>query len=442
LTTDPPIRRIDVRSLVIWAVIVLSVAGVMSRSRSSDGELSVYNDGTHRMMDGEEVYRSEQGAFTYPPFWAMLFAPVAVLAEHESLQKFVWCALNLTLLIWIGHRLIARLSTVLKRRDDDPPYWVYGLGLAILTGRFVVSPLEYQAHDLVIFALVWAGIEGWCSGREERAGGWIGAAAACKATPLLFGPLFVWHRRWKAAAACGVVCLATTLAPDVVFPRPDGRLWSVAWVDSFVSKVQLGAPANAGETWKSWNKLNQSLGGTLYRLSTPVPTEGRTIDVHLWHLDKPGLRLVTLSLQAGVLLFIGFVTWPRHSRHLSDPEQAVYRLGEASVILCGMLLLSPMSSKYHFVTLVVPIAFCLGDFLFRKRDRVVGAKLILLLLLGPLTAKGLIGKSAGDTVLAYGAVTASTILVLLCTGHILYHRARSMPAANDKQATPSPDPAS
>lgn len=391
------------------------------------------------MVHGEEVYRSEQGAFTYPPFWAMLFTPMAILAGHEKVQKFVWCALNLTLLVWIGHRLISRLSHVLRRNDDDPPYWLYGLGLVILSARFVISPLEYQAHDLVIFALVWAGIEGWCGGRDVRAGGWIGAAAACKATPLLFGPLYLWHRRWKAAAACGVVCLATTLAPDVVFPRPDGRLWSVAWVDSFVSKIQLGAPADAGETWKSWDTLNQSLGGTLYRLSTSVPDEVAIgVDVHLWHGSKSTLRIITLVLQGGTLLFIAFVTWPGHSRHLNESERAVYRLGEAGVILCGMLLLSPMSSKYHFVTLLVPIAFCLGDFLYRKRDRVVGTKLVLLLLVGPLTAKGLIGKTAGDTALAYGAVTLSTILVMLCTGHVLYHRAKAQPP-DVQDATPSPE---
>ena len=129
-----------------------------------------------------------------------------------------------------------------------------------------------------------------------------------------------------------------------------------------------------------------------------MPNEGDYIDVHLWHLEGSGLRLATLGAQIVVLVFLAFVTWPGHSRHLPDGERMIYRLGEGGVILCGMLLLSPMSSKYHFVTLLVPISICLGDFLYRKRDPFVGAALVIILMLGTVTAKTLIGKSTGDAV--------------------------------------------
>ena len=47
-------------------------------------------------------------------------------------------------------------------------------------------------------------------------------AAALKATPLLFAPLFVWQRRWTALATMLAVIVLLSVIPDLLYPAPDG----------------------------------------------------------------------------------------------------------------------------------------------------------------------------------------------------------------------------
>src|SRR5438105_3366952 len=75
----------------------------------------------------------------------------------------------------------------------------------LLAGRHVLSPLENQSHDLVVLLCVVLANEARCTGQDVAAGWWAGLGAALKATPLLFLPVFLWQRRFRAAAAMAVV---------------------------------------------------------------------------------------------------------------------------------------------------------------------------------------------------------------------------------------------
>ena len=71
-------------------------------------------------------------------------------------------------------------------------------------------------------------------------------------------------------------------------------------------------------------------------------------------------------MRAVVLLGIGAVV-----AQLSALGQSIVeRLGEAGLIACGMVLLSPMSSKSHFCVLLLPIAFCCYAYLHHRRSGV------------------------------------------------------------------------
>ncbi|OYV81006.1 MAG: hypothetical protein B7Z73_18590, partial [Planctomycetia bacterium 21-64-5] len=83
---------------------------------------------------------------------------------------------------------------------------------------------------------------------------------------------------------------------------------------------------------------------------------------------------------------------------------------EAAALFCLMLLLSPMSSKAHYVVLVLP-CFLVARAVVEGR---LSGKVWLppLLLLGPLTAKGVTGKPLGDLLLAWGLPTWCVLLLL------------------------------
>jgi hypothetical protein len=83
-----------------------------------------------------------------------------------------------------------------------------------------------------------------------------------------------------------------------------------------------------------------------------------------------------------------------------------------------MLLLSPMSSKAHYVVLVLPCMLFARALIERRR---AGLRLLLPLLLitGPLTSKGLTGKTLGDLTLAWGFPTWFALALLAATWLLL-----------------------
>ena len=87
-----------------------------------------------------------------------------------------------------------------------------------------------------------------------------------------------------------------------------------------------------------------------------------------------------------------------------------------------MVLLSPMSSKSHFCVLLIGAAFCVADFLWRRRDPVLGMLLALVFAAGSLTARDLWGGSMSRELLARGSVAWSALLLLLAVAHVLQHR--------------------
>ena len=379
-----------------------------------------------RMARGEEIYVPPEGkAFTYPPLFAVPFVPLVVLGEHAA--RSVWYFVNL-LLAGASVSLIARqVRPIVAQHRDRAPAWVLLLLLAALGGRFLVSPIGYQSHDLVVCVLVLLSIATWDSRRRWVSGFWGGTASACKATPLLLLPLFLWERR--AAAACAFVLAAALGAflPDLLFPRADGGLWVVSWYENFVSRVEPGVAADAPGAWISWNILNQSLPGTLHRLFTSLRPGSESVerfDVCLVELGPGTLRTVTLALEVCILATLALVWRPERLRGMPEAERRFSRLGLGAMALCAMLLLSPMSSKAHFCALVAPIAFLSVAILYVERDAVTLAALASLFVLGPLSAKDIIGRPVANTILAYGGLTLATLIAFAATARVVVRESR------------------
>ena len=405
----PPSRRRELLHawwprLLIALVVVL---GLVSTLKRYHGDLPVYLRGAARMIAGEELYVVEQSGFTYPPLMAVPFT--SLIALPEPVQRVIWYALNVLLLLGAVH-LVAGMVRPLVPGSKRRVFWLLVFAIA---GRHLSAVFENQSNDLVILFVVTASVAAAARGRDARAGTLIGLAAALKATPLLFMPVFVWQRRFAAAVALVASLALFTYLPDVLFPRTDGGSWAVAWYQTFGSQVGAGAPAEAEGGWVAWNVLNQSLSGTLFRLSDTGHGRETTWDVSLWQPGETALRSVILAAQLGVVALIGFGT-RRSARAAETPEQLGYeRLGEAALVVCGMVLLSPMSSKAHFGVLLLPIAHQLAALFGRRRDAVVIACLVGVFALGTLTSKGLLGSELGNAVLARGSVTWCALLALL-----------------------------
>jgi len=389
-----------------------------------DGELTTYLYGAQRMIDGREIYRPlELSPFSYPPAAAIPFMPLLGLGRIAKVVA--WFLISVALVagsVFILARMVARWIPERGRRPR--PVWLFWLAVAVLAGRHVAAALENKSHDVYMLLFLVLIARSAAAGRVLGAAAMAGVGAAFKATPWLFLPTFALQRRFKAVAVMIAVAAVLYLLPDLLWPRDDGGSWAKAWVTTFVMHVSPGAVAAHGHTWTPWNPLNQSLAGTLSRLTTAPGSRS----VNVWPVNPatlgPGaLKLVTLFAQGAVFALLLWATRRRRNNSAGDSatrsDVAFRRFGEVGAVACAMLLLSPMSSKSNFCVLLVPMTFCAIGYFYRGGGRALGIQLLLVALIGNLTAKGVLGTKAGTIALSCGSVTLCTLLTLTATCQIL-----------------------
>jgi len=404
---------------LLLAVMVVGSWWFSYRARNDDRELPVYVTGGERLAAGAEIYRRGADAkpFTYPPFAAVPFVPFAKLPA--TWQAPAWFCVNFTILL-----LIVRWLHAFGRRQvagASPPRLVWFWTLTLVLGvHHVFSVFTNQSHDLLILGAIVLVAAAWCRGRAT-AGVWAALGAAMKATPLLFLVLFALRTRWLAAALLLLATVSLTLLPDWWFPRADGRWWVEAWYDVNLRVLQVGGTASADGAWNAHSWLNQSLSGTLTRLLTAAKIPGAFVDEHaaLLHLSDGACKVVTMLAQSAVLaaIALGLRRAARVVRTAADPPamQRTVGLGEVALIACGMVLLSPQSSKSHFSVWLLPAAFLADRLLRGRRDVWLWVLVVGVLLLGPLAGKDLVGRSVANQLNAWGNVTWCTVLLLAAT---------------------------
>ncbi len=415
----------------------------------------------YRLQARQIIHRPyEVNTYAYPPAMAMLAVPLSKLPFRWSLGA------------WYVTNVVAMAGVVICawRLTGGPPLnrlvrpwsYAYWLGL-LLASRFLTAPLENQQFDVVITAILYAGclilsrladqpLEscdsvgsrshersgrkwlpradfslrrlpagakcGSWRGRETLAGLALGTAAAMKCTPLLFAPYLLWRGRWRAALMLLFAAVMLNRLPDFFWPRSDGGSYLGDWVGTFLIKVARTAPG----VWDSDVILNQSLSGLVNRLmQSGLPLSLSQLPSALASLPPAtiaAIRLLTYGLSGALLLVTGWtfgrpgketgvgLLAPGEIRPWSELQTGI----EASALACLMLLLSPMSSKAHYVVLVLP---CLLLARAVAEGRCDWKRWLLpLAVLGPLTSKGITGKALGDLMLAWGFPTWFVLVLL------------------------------
>src|SRR5262245_26964423 len=337
--------RTKKQAWIIIAWVLAFIAGFIAFAVKPYTELPLYLRAGERLRAGEPIYRTDERAFTYPALFALPFVPMTLLPE--PMQRPVWWTINFAALAAIVLRLRRRVAPII---GEGARAWLFWGLVALLAGRHILAVLENQSHDLLVFLCAFLAVDALCAARDKTAGALAGLGAALKATPLLFAPLFLWQRRWAAAACLLIVLLAGSFLPDVIFPANDGVSWNVSWYRTFLHHAQVGESASSS-AWSAWNQLNQSLAGTCYRLFTPPLLDPDRYDVSLVTLDRTALKIVTLACQLAALVWLLWITRPALTRHLTGEALSFARLGEGAALLTAMALLSPTSIKTHFCVL-------------------------------------------------------------------------------------------
>jgi alpha-1,2-mannosyltransferase len=402
------------RPYTVLAIVLLAGLSVYFLRHNDPEWENVFVHSATQLWTGAEIYDSSHG-YLYPPFMAWATLPVLALPHH--LQRVAWLVVNLIALVallrcaWLLANGPALQSSDTPRSERIAA--VVGVACAV---SYLLNCWSHLQTDIVIASLQAVGCLLLLRGRDIGAAILFGLAAACKCTPLLWAPYLVWRGRPLAAGVVLLVALGANLLPDLVHSAPSGRLQLVEFGVRFLEP--LTHRDHAIGAWGSDIGYNQSIAGAGQRWanttwewsSTECAIVARPGDV-----SPPLLRGIVygtclLMLALSVIACGAPGRWVDGERVAGGvPRMAV----ECGVILLLMLLLSPMSSRAHFGTLVIP-AMCLAR---AARERgaagLLGVLLALAVALSVLGNKDLVGGRVYTLMLWYATTTFETLILLV-----------------------------
>lgn len=402
---------------VLAALFLIGMAFPFLLRHDSEWE-DVYVRAANHLRTGETIYRPDEG-YVYPPFMAVLALPFALLPQ--AVERLAWYLVNAgcTLLLCRWAWQLAGGGRLGGGRLEGRGSVFWGERLACLLGlacgfRYVIDGLAHQQTDVVLGALVLGGCLALRQSRAIWAATCFGIAAGAKCTPLLWCGYLLWRRQWRAAGWLLVVAAGVNLLPDLIHGPPGGGLWLAEWFRRYLLPL-TGADYVPG-IWYSEIVYNQSLSGAINRWFTTHWTwtaAGFSV-INRSNIPSPAvlkalLYGIEITLLAGALLAF------RRGRAKMPPAGEALEYG---IVLLLMLLCSPMSSKPHFCTILLP-AFCLGRRAIGQRDWLLGVALGGAIIMGSLATKGLCGGEAAALALWYGNVMWSALFLLAGCGYAL-----------------------
>lgn len=291
--------------LLLWSCAALALLTLADGHGGYD--LAIYRGALRSWLDGGALYDyahpgdSRQLGFTYPPFGALVLAPLALLPDTvASLAHAATGAVALVVVLrvvlgdrgwyagWRGVAVALPIALLLEPVRDSFGFGQVNLQLAALVVADVV---------LLRRGSRWAGVG-------------IGLAAAVKLTPaLLLVHLLVCGRR-RAALTGAAVAGGATLLAALVAPATSRDFWGSALRDT----SRVGAADSPS---------NQALSGLIARLFERVspPTlvwlaaVGAVLVIGLWRAraaDRAGDDLAGLTLAGVTALLISPISWIHH----------------------------------------------------------------------------------------------------------------------------------
>lgn len=257
----------------------------------------------------------------HPPLTALLFAPLTFLPF--PIATLIWTLGCVLLLSGIVYLLAKELNLPLAS-----PWWQI-TALLMLSWYPVWLHLHLGQFTLPLTALIFGAWYALRRGRDALAGGLLAGAIMLKIFPAVLLAYAVINRRWRMLWAALAVMLVLVLLQTAIGPRE--------WPDYFAHV----APKNAAEWMNS--PRNASLASIGMRLFVGSDEVAPVFDLP-W--AEP---LIRVAFYVIVLACVATVLWRRRS--------SVHDLtGEYSLLLCTMLLLSPLSWEHSFIFLLLPLA--------------------------------------------------------------------------------------
>ncbi|MER7011899.1 glycosyltransferase 87 family protein [Saccharopolyspora sp. NPDC000359] len=254
-------------------------------------DITVYRAGGAALLHGDPLYEADLPVpvgsfpFTYTPFAAVLFTPLALVPAW--LCQAVVIPSHLALLAAVVWRCLRRTGHPASRE-------LRRAAAAITAVLFVLEPVTWTMWlgqiNLLLLAIVLFDL----TARGKWAGVGVGIAAGTKLTPGLFIVYLLCTRRFRAAATAAITTAATTGAGFLAAPSDSARYWG----GTFLDNTRFSQPDGSG---------NLSINGLLIRLIGVDDTQRL-----IWVVLAMGHELFGLTLCGLTATAVSPFSWSHH----------------------------------------------------------------------------------------------------------------------------------
>lgn len=348
------------------------------------GDFEVSLEAGHRFLTAMPLYEGSTPGLgvTGPPFQGVWFSPFAAIAGiHVVLSRVLWYFANVVCLLggiwcWTQALLPGRFKSA-RILWGAPEVLLPLLAIALPSQ----TNFEHQNMNPLLLLLTGAGALAVVRRVEIKAGGFLGAAVALKAFPLLLPGALVVRRSWRVAAAGGAFAAGLTSLVAVRYGLAGGLQTFQDW---------LAISVNGG--WPT-RPQNQSLFAALTRL---------------WPGDAAIAHTIAWCILVGLVIA---VSWKR--RTLSEERAG----SEIAFMLAVAVVLSPIAWEHYWVLMypILQVAYTEG--------RRAVFWLAALLITGPSPL--LVGEAGYDLARTYASSTIAAILLITALTPILMRKPTS-----------------
>lgn len=301
--------------------------------------------------------------YIYPPIWAKL---LSFLTPHIGPVAFTKAVMTLHVMLMAGAVLVA--ARLARPAGMRPAIWVL-ISLALLqTSVFSETALHFNQPQVTVMFLTLLAFERLQAGSNRTAGVLLGVAAALKILPGVFVLLFLFERRWRAAAAFALT-VATLVALSYLLAGQALHGDFLAAADRIETTLPV-VPSNASAQVSLMLVLD-----TLGLANLPMTPAG----AFLTPAEFPALPAVAWGARAALVLLIALFAIRLHP--LAPGARLALGLLALSILIA---LFSPVGWLHYYV---------------------------ISLLLLPQLALQAPPRIAALTFIVFGALTSSTLYI-------------------------------
>lgn len=333
-------------AVLLICLCIVTINNLMRRAVRGDGDLTVYRTASLELLQGRDPYSGGKMSYVYPPLFASLLTPLAVLGPRAF--ALAWG------LVLMGCWCVAlHLMRNLLGRRDAALDWTIDILPNLILFRWIWNGLGHGQIALILLVLALITFQYERRGNAGVAGFFLALAAGMKIFPLFLLLVF-----WRAGRYGGIVWTAAHLVLLQAIPIAEvgmDRYWSITR-DGFLGRAlpQIRADRLFSD--------NRSPISTVFLITGA--------DSH-----------TLLTIAWVVLLMIGVLLVGRLERSIQQEMTESLRL---AFLMTTMVVVCPTVWPHYFTLLLFPFAACLHVAMNKRTSRRIRSRLIRIVLLSGL----------------------------------------------------------